>query len=226
MSAQSDAGPASPVAVSAVNLIPWDFESPQHAERLIEQRVCCGYNADKVAGAWRDAQRAGSSCLYWITLQGDDEPQRLLLEEYFAAYPQEAKPLTDTSAAVRGAARHPSHAPFYPIGHIGLDAARPAAAGFGLNLPATGNFWLTNFFISPPLQGRGLGRATMDRIEAMAVEPPLTARTLALDTMLGDDQQQDEVSLAYFGRLPTVINQRWYERRGYVVIKTPDASGG
>lgn len=50
----------------AVELVPWDPESQEHAERLIEQRIACGWHADKVEGPWRDAQRAGTKCIYWV----------------------------------------------------------------------------------------------------------------------------------------------------------------
>lgn len=50
----------------AVELVPWDPESPEHAERLIEQRLVCGWHADKVEGPWRKAQIDGTKCIYWV----------------------------------------------------------------------------------------------------------------------------------------------------------------
>lgn len=51
---------------TSVELIPWDAESSEHADRLIEQRIACGWHADKVEGQWREEQKAGSKCIYWL----------------------------------------------------------------------------------------------------------------------------------------------------------------
>lgn len=47
-------------------LIPWDPESPEHIARLIEQRVQCGWDAEKVDNSWVMQQKAGRKCIYWI----------------------------------------------------------------------------------------------------------------------------------------------------------------
>lgn len=78
-------------------------------------------------------------------------------------------------------------AKFYPIGHVSLDEDNLDAKDFGLDLPATGVYWIKTFYVSQALRGKGVGRAAMDMIEAMAVEEPLCAKTLALDTMHRDD---------------------------------------
>lgn len=46
--------------------IPWDPKSQRHVDRLIEQRIDCGWHEEKPAGAWKDAQLAGTKCIYWI----------------------------------------------------------------------------------------------------------------------------------------------------------------
>lgn len=51
---------------TTVELIPWDAESGEHADRLIEQRKACGWHSDKVEGQWREEQKAGSKCIYWL----------------------------------------------------------------------------------------------------------------------------------------------------------------
>lgn len=47
-------------------LVPWDPESPEHVARLVEQRVQCGWNQELVEKKWRDKQRSGHKCIYWI----------------------------------------------------------------------------------------------------------------------------------------------------------------
>jgi hypothetical protein len=54
------------MSTTEIDLIPWDADSPEHIERLLEQRDQCGWNASKVEPVWRPAQKAGSSCIYWI----------------------------------------------------------------------------------------------------------------------------------------------------------------
>lgn len=49
-----------------LDLIPWDPESPEQVERLVEQRIQCGWNIDKPESVWRKGQIKGSKCIYWI----------------------------------------------------------------------------------------------------------------------------------------------------------------
>lgn len=51
---------------SQIELIPWDPESPDHLDRLVEQRVQCGWHEAKVNTSWRKEQREGTKCIYWI----------------------------------------------------------------------------------------------------------------------------------------------------------------
>jgi hypothetical protein len=49
-----------------INMIPWDPDSPEHIERLIAQRVQCGWSADKVQHPWVQWQREGMRSLFWL----------------------------------------------------------------------------------------------------------------------------------------------------------------
>lgn len=49
----------------SVILIPWDPESPEHVDRLVQQRIACGWKQDYVEN-WRDQQREGKIGLHWI----------------------------------------------------------------------------------------------------------------------------------------------------------------
>ncbi|KAL1647472.1 hypothetical protein SLS58_002802 [Diplodia intermedia] len=146
---------------SKVQLIPWDPESPDHVQRLVEQRLQCGWHAVRVASKWRDEQRAGSKCLYWI----------------------QKNAIKDTASSFWGVPRSPSTAEIHPIGHISIDRGNKEAEPLNLDLPDSGVYWIKTFYISNVLQNNGVGRAAMDMIETMATEAPLYARALALDTL-------------------------------------------
>lgn len=129
---------------------------------------------------------------------------------------------------------------FIPVGHISLDAGTSDASDLGIDLPSEGVFWISTFFVTRALQGKGIGRAAMDEIETMATREPLRARTLMLNTVQKDDQLNvaedffpkvsPRVTWDFSGRLVNnlsnnvqVTNQDWYTRRGYQLIKTvPD----
>lgn len=48
-----------------ITLIPWDYESEEHAARMVTQRIACGWRSDEVE-VWRDLGRKGLKEYYWI----------------------------------------------------------------------------------------------------------------------------------------------------------------
>jgi hypothetical protein len=50
---------------SQVVLIPWDFASPEHIHRLVQQRIACGWDHEAVEG-WKSAQESGKLNLQWV----------------------------------------------------------------------------------------------------------------------------------------------------------------
>ena len=48
-----------------VILIPWDPDSEEHVDRMVLQRIACGWKQDYVEG-WRQQQREGKIGLHWI----------------------------------------------------------------------------------------------------------------------------------------------------------------
>lgn len=162
-------------------------------------------------------------------------------------YYQEGIPLLDTSVMVRGVARNASGNQLFPVGHISLDVENPEVKKLGLelDLPPTDCYWLKTFYVSSALRNQGIGRAAMDIVEIMATEPPLNAKTLALDTVHKEDQRTQvqpgdwsgmpKVSILYVWNYTSSVlaktwltnetyrqmtNQEWYTRRGYFLIKT------
>lgn len=96
-------------------------------------------------------------------------------------HPAEKTPISDTASSL---ARKPRRTPplsdvFIPVGHISLDFYHPDPS---LADPSKGIFYISTFYISRALQGGDLGRAAMDALESMAIDPPLCAKVLALDT--------------------------------------------
>ncbi|KAJ5610693.1 Acyl-CoA N-acyltransferase [Penicillium lagena] len=195
---------------SQVTLVPWDPKSTTHLQRLVEQRLQCTWDHEKVATSWRESQIKGNKCLYWI----------------------EAEMLQDTAAYINGVARDASKRNFVPVGHIALDEGNPDAKDIELDLPSEGVFWIKTFFVTHALQSKGIGRAALDEVETMAVKEPLQARILMLDTVQKDDQRRKEFADLVYGGMPKVTNQEWYARRGYRLAKTvqnyyqvPDKTG-
>lgn len=49
-----------------VDLIPWDYDSDKHVERMYQQRLACGWRSDEVREKWVGLGRAGRKTLYWV----------------------------------------------------------------------------------------------------------------------------------------------------------------
>ncbi|KAF4975581.1 hypothetical protein FZEAL_7653 [Fusarium zealandicum] len=201
---------------SQVHLVPWDPESSQHIDRLFEQRVQCGWHNDLVATQWPDEQRSGKKCIYWITLSPEDAGSEHTLQLHFHSFPKEKDPLTDTAHSVGGSPRKATQAAIFPVGHISLDTGNAVAGHLNLDLPTRGVYWIKTFYVSKALQSKGIGRAAMDTVESMAVNEPLYAKTLALDTIHKEDSRRQVLEAT--GQLPKMTNHEWYERRGYRAI--------
>ncbi|KAL6917600.1 hypothetical protein ACHAPO_000591 [Fusarium lateritium] len=198
-------------------LVPWDSSSAEHANRLYEERAQCGWDKQRVEG-WKEKQTIGEKCIFWITLRPEDPQTRESLELHFNAFPSEKGPLIDTAFSLRGKPRTPSHTKFHPVGHISLDHTNEKKGDFVLDLPEEGVYWIKTFYISKALRSKGIGRAAMDLVESMAIDEPLCAKTLALDTAQKDTQKR--LYREKTGSELASSNQDWYERRGYRLIHT------
>ncbi|KAJ5622406.1 hypothetical protein N7528_005638 [Penicillium herquei] len=183
---------------SNVLLIPWDPESVVHRQTLLKQRIECSWHQEKVEGQWRELQKTGGKCIYWIA----DET------------------IQDTATSINAVPREPSQAVVTPIGHISLDSVNPEAKDVELDIPSSGAFWIKTFYVIQCLQSQGIGRAAMDQVEDMAIREPLNAKTLLLDTVEKDDQMREDFAIISYGAIPKVPNEVWYGRRGYRLIKT------
>ncbi|KAH6683880.1 hypothetical protein B0J14DRAFT_571629 [Halenospora varia] len=203
-----------------VLLIPWDFTSPEHVQRLVQQRIACGWDHEAVEG-WKAKQESGELNLQWIVLVGSDPERDAKLLKHTSTYPLEAAPLLDSALSFGGKPRtipSPQNS-FIPVGHICLGPPSANYINLGYVSNEQGLYWISNFYVSRALQGGGLGRAAMDTAERIAISEPLCARVLALNAINKDDPERDEKYKALGLVIPPFSNQGWYERRGYQIYK-------
>ncbi|KLP13849.1 uncharacterized protein LW94_13612 [Fusarium fujikuroi] len=120
-----------------------------------------------------------------------------------------------------------------PIGHVALDThISDYAEKVELDFPKSGAYWVKSLYVSYTLQGLGIGGVAMNIAERMAIEEPLNARHLLLDTVHHEDQADEDFAVANYGGAFKIPTQAWYERRGYRLIgvaenvyQYPDANG-
>jgi hypothetical protein len=48
-----------------IDLIPWDPDSLERVERLLQQRIACGWNQERIP-EWQVLQRSGTNSLQWV----------------------------------------------------------------------------------------------------------------------------------------------------------------
>ncbi|PVH78353.1 hypothetical protein DL98DRAFT_516832, partial [Cadophora sp. DSE1049] len=200
-----------------VELIPWDFTSPDHVERLVQQRIHCGWDSEAVQ-SWIPKQESGEFNLQWIVLSDFDPDKNNKLLKHTSTYLSEVTPLQDTAPSYGGKPRTiplPQQS-FIPVGHICLGLA-PAHYDDPKEPFVTGSYWISNFYVSRALQSSGLGRAAMDTAEKIATSEPLNARMLGLNAINKVDPGCEEKYEALKLPIPPFSNQGWYERRGYKV---------
>ncbi|TVY44296.1 hypothetical protein LSUB1_G001334 [Lachnellula subtilissima] len=177
---------------SQVLLIPWDPTSPGHVERMVQQRIACGWSVEDVEG-WRGRQEIGTLNLQWIVFE-DSEPDRdAKLLEHTQTYPQEQEPLVDSAIFFGGKTRAvPSpQKRFISVGHISLGRVPAVYENLGVT-NEEGAYWIGVLYVSRALHGSGLGRKTMDTVENLATSEPLCAKILALNAITTDDPETVE----------------------------------
>lgn len=203
-----------------IDLVPWDFISEEHQQRMYLQRVACGWRSDEVQ-RWVELGKAGQKTLYWVVLIAEDLSDReAISSQHIAEFPQESAPITDTAPTHWQKPRTPSNRTFIPIGHIALDL-RPEENAH-LKLTDDGIVWVAGLYISWGLQSRGFGREAMRVVERIASAGPLSAKWIVLDTMPKDQQTKSafikKVYTAQGKPNPAVPTQDWYEKQGYEVF--------
>ncbi|KAE8442908.1 hypothetical protein EG329_002580 [Mollisiaceae sp. DMI_Dod_QoI] len=201
---------------SKVVLIPWDPDSPEHVDRMVQQRIACGWKFDAIP-KWQIGQREGRKNLQWVIIDESDPNRQEHLAKHVAAYPKEITVLADTALSLGAKPRQSDPGvTFIPVGHISLDTEYDDP---GFDDPTPGVYFIAAFYISGALQNFGLGRAAMDIVETTAISQPLCAKRLALSTQDKDDPNRPKLFAALGQSVPKVTNQDWYERRGYEVYR-------
>ncbi|KFY08671.1 hypothetical protein V492_06028 [Pseudogymnoascus sp. VKM F-4246] len=205
--------PPKALARAKVDLIAWDPESPAHAERMVQHRIACGWKQDYIEG-WRVLQREGKMGLHWVVLSEEDPEKETKLAQHLEKYPGDATPILDTATALGCKPRSPSSRSFIPIGHISLDSESPNP---GQADASQGLYCITTLYISRAIHGGGLGRAALDATEKMAVNEPLCAKILSLDTLANSSWNRPETWKEI--ERPEMSAEDWYARCGYKAWK-------
>lgn len=207
-----------------IELIPWDPSSPEHVQRMYDQRVACGWRADEIP-QWVDAAKKGEKLFYWAVFSDAVPDREALIKKHVEAYPKEAIPLKETAAEIRLVPRQPTLAEFTPIGHVAVAIHKPEEDE-RLGLPPTGTVWIHGLYISRALHGGGFGAGTMSKTEAIATQSPMNAKIVALDTLSKEAQTVPETREILYGNgripEPKVPNEDWYVRLGYEVFGRGD----
>ncbi|KAG5768110.1 hypothetical protein H9Q73_013956 [Fusarium xylarioides] len=182
---------------------------------MVEQRIICGWQASIVPSVWKDGHINGTKCVYWIIFPQDEPQREKYLNMHTESYPKETEELHDSSEMLLGKPRVPTDTPFLPVGHVALDThIADYAESLELDFPKSGTYWVKSLYVSYTLQGLGIGGAAMNIAERMAIEEPLNARHLLLDTVHHEDQADEEFAIANYGGGFKIPTQAWYERRG------------
>ncbi|KAI1268231.1 hypothetical protein F5Y18DRAFT_423589 [Xylariaceae sp. FL1019] len=208
-----------------IKLVPWDHESEAHVARAVAQRQACGWGASEVP-SWVEKSSKGLRYMYWIVL-ADDHSE--MLQQHVGKYPDESKPLQDTSKGSDLLPHEPA-GDFIPVGHVALKKeATPDLSGQAEKhlSPDAKFYWITSLYVTDALQGRGLGRSAMSQLESLVAQSSAEKTLLILDTIPTSFQLSDW-SYKYFLEpkglpMPKQSNQQWYEQQGYEVFATlPD----
>jgi hypothetical protein len=124
-------------------------------------------------------------CLPFQALPDSDPSIASKLFLHTSAWPLEATSISDSTVSLGEKPRAPNpKRHFIPVGHICLESENkdPSLAD-----PSKGMYRISCLYISTALQSAGLGRATMNEIESLAVSEPLNAKTLTLSTVANED---------------------------------------
>ncbi|KAI1849622.1 hypothetical protein JX266_004571 [Neoarthrinium moseri] len=200
---------------SSIILVPWDPDSPEHFERLKQQRIVCGWKVEAV-DSWAELQRKGVIGMHWIVLSPTNPLTADRLLKHTTAYPKESIPLRDSSQRILSRAHIPNAelSTFLPIGHISLDSwtSDPDLKTSAAN----GTYSIMCFYISRVLQNGGLGAAALASCEQMAVVD-LGAKTITLNTIGNEECLPNNPRRIAMGKtnIPKPTNEDWYTHRGY-----------
>ena len=91
----------------------------------------------------------------------------------------------------------PSQKEFTPIGHVALGIHSPDDDE-KVGLPRSGVVWVHRLYVSFAVQQRGLGAATMRRLEQVAALEPFSATVVALDTVVREVFQNETLNKLAF----------------------------
>jgi hypothetical protein len=76
----------------------------------------------------------------------------------------------------------------------------------GISIPEDGAYWIKSLYVLFRLRSSGIARAAMDQVEKEAIDPPLNARHILMDTVHKDNARDPAMSDAFYGGPPKVCS--------------------
>lgn len=191
-------------------LVPIDLNDAHHRAILHDQRLLCGWGAQKIP-RWAASAAAGTRSFFWICPSA-------------ASATATASPLPTIEHEGQ---RHT------PVGHVSLDKVDinepDVAPDTSLADPAAHVLTITSLFVLPLFRRLGLAAFAMGECERLAKVPPfgdadavaITVNTLNWRYCVGGLEGPDGVGRWEKEETKTVPRSSapWYQRRGYVMYK-------
>lgn len=188
-------------------LIPVDLSQPIEHKVLYDQRVICGWGADRI-DKFKKGMAKGERTLFWIALPSNYKSEH-------------------TPTFKRGEDE------ILPVGHIAIDKKDDPEDDYQpdptLVAPDGSILEITTLFVLPAFGALRLGAFAMDQCEMLAQQEPygsrncraVTLTTLSSRYLPGGIEGPDGMGRwEMLGEaMPLRDNISWYKRRGYVAYK-------
>ena len=219
----------SPHFKTPVTLDPIRF-TPNEVDELLAQRRNCGWNYELAdVQSWQASVERGEETLFWISL-----PVEALSSSSNTSSDASITSTTASSTIPIAAASPNSEHPIQPdvnsskalatirAGHVSLSRlSKPPHPLLANNDGKT--YTIKTFFIDARYRSLGLGRATMTRLETLAVQQPYGnegCEAIVLDAISVKYYDPMRPEWAYLkDRMEGKwSNQLWYQRLGYRVV--------
>ncbi|KUL82158.1 hypothetical protein ZTR_11082 [Talaromyces verruculosus] len=197
-----------------LRLIPINLRHPHQYVEFKRQRKICGWDfSDEALQAFIEKQDKKLKSLFWIMIQSKAQADGEQANDNFISDSNAVSPPSPALVAI-------------PAGHISLDSyAEPSDPELAVEDRSI--MTVQTFFILPEYQARGIGRAAMNLIEALATKEPYGSsrcHTLTL-TMVNskyvevDDPEWNGIWKKFGLDIPKFSYESWYEKLGYVYWK-------
>ncbi|KAH7381924.1 hypothetical protein BKA64DRAFT_749382 [Cadophora sp. MPI-SDFR-AT-0126] len=188
-----------------VSVIPWDPTSEPHVERLRQQRMSCGWDAENVSN-WRTQQLSGQKVLLWLTLKPAHPCYDNLITSHILQFPQESKPISDSGSDTFPMRRERQKG-FTPIGHVSLDFPPT-----GITDPSRARIGATSLYLSPAIRGLELGNHVLKLMRGVGSR---FARFAVMEVPIRESDEAVERFERFGDGRPEFSLADWYESFGW-----------